>query len=189
MTTAVISTRNTAALDLTLRLPYGELAVALYASDMPTRRLPARDIALEQVAAWVARGVERLGGEVKVWWLDFQSRQLGIRLSEAGATTSQERTEYRALWPQPRREDSALSLAYVVCDLLRQAGHDRRFPSVQVELPMGGEVYSVKVPARDIEMAARLAESHQVVTAPSCGPLRRAAARSVRQLAGTGAAA
>ena len=45
-------------------LSYGEVQVALNASDMPTNA--RRDTTREQITAWAAQGIERLGGVARV---------------------------------------------------------------------------------------------------------------------------
>jgi hypothetical protein len=82
--------------------------VALYASDMPTR---IRSADLEQIAAWVKQGVERLVGEAEA------ERLAELDLRSAGAAMDRgvhpdDDPARRALWPSPRRHQAAVDCAY-----------------------------------------------------------------------------
>ncbi len=110
-------------------LTYGELAVALYASDMPTRRRAAWSAAPDQVAAWAAQGVARLG-RARVWQLDYRSRQSALRPGD----------EYEAIWPDSRRAGTANGVGYLFAMDRQQCGHPR---------PADGGVVYVEVPASD----------------------------------------
>lgn len=82
--------------------PYGELAAALYASDMPAREQEGEPWTNAQLVAWVRQGIDRLGGDQGVWHADHRSRQ--ARLDGDWRT-------YDRLWPDHSREELALSLA------------------------------------------------------------------------------
>ncbi|WP_017558822.1 hypothetical protein [Nocardiopsis baichengensis] len=80
-------------------LTLGERDLALAASDMPTRRvdrnealgkprggipIPANPRAAATAAAWIAQGVERLGGELRVWQLDRDRRNANEHARRTG---------------------------------------------------------------------------------------------------------
>ncbi|MGJ6968771.1 hypothetical protein ACSDR0_43390 [Streptosporangium sp. G11] len=132
-----------------LAMPNGEWAMALYASDMPTRR---GDHTAEQIAAWIVQGVERLGGEVAVWQRSQEfAKALDIR------DQAKRSAAWKRLFPKPRREDRARGLAYGLSLDLRQAGVQRRFPMVLVDHGTDeiGQHWASEVPARDVEMYER----------------------------------
>jgi hypothetical protein len=79
-------------------LPYGELAAALYVSDMPTRQRRAASWSLGDLAYWVCQGVVRLGGQRAVWELDYRSRQ---------AVACEDWAAYGLIWPDETRNDCA----------------------------------------------------------------------------------
>lgn len=136
---------------LVLGMPSNEWATALYASDMPTRR---GEHSADQIAAWIVQGVERLGGEVATW----QRSQEFLKVLDIRDDT-QRNAEWRRLFPKLRREQWARDLAYRLSLDLRKAGVDRFFPKVRLLLPADGlgDLYSVEVPARDVEMRRRIA--------------------------------
>lgn len=135
---------------LVLGMPHGEWVAALYASDMPTKY---GEHSPDQVAAWIVQGVERLGGEVEAWRMQEETSRLPLGGSAEGAAA------WRRLWPKPRRHQRAADLAYGLGHHLRDTGIERRFPTVRVYLPVDefGDLYSVEVPARDVEMRRRIA--------------------------------
>ncbi|MEU1730002.1 hypothetical protein [Streptosporangium sp. NPDC020145] len=85
-----------------VEMTYTELAVALYASDMPTG---AHAIPVERLAAWVEQGTARLGGRGSVKWYAFQDYKQNITPGDHSADEA-------GLWPDLRREDTARALAY-----------------------------------------------------------------------------
>ncbi len=89
-------------------LPYDELAVALYASPMPTASKYGT-VSAEQIETWAAEGLARLGA-VQVWRLSFRSRH--------GTGP-----EHRAIWPSPRRATTAHSLAFRYLSAREAEGH------------------------------------------------------------------
>jgi hypothetical protein len=82
-------------------LSYGELAVALYASDMPTRRDRSRHDPV-QVGAWARQGMERLG-PARIMELEARSTRAVLASNEAA---------FDAVWPNWRRGQAAHDLAY-----------------------------------------------------------------------------
>ncbi|MEU0520640.1 hypothetical protein [Streptosporangium sp. NPDC006007] len=136
---------------LVLGMRSDEWATALYASDMPTRR---GEHSPDQIAAWIVQGVERLGGEVATW----QRSQDFLKVLDIRDNARYE-AERRRLFPKPRRHDRARGAAYGLCLDLEKAGVRRHFPTVRVFLPVDelGDLYSVEVPARDVEMRRRIA--------------------------------
>ncbi|MFD0890909.1 hypothetical protein ACFQ08_40715, partial [Streptosporangium algeriense] len=85
-----------------VEMTYTELAVALDASDMPTG---ARAVPVEQLAAWVQQGTARRGGRASVKWYAFQDYKQNTVPGDDSA-------DQAGLWADPRREDTARSLAY-----------------------------------------------------------------------------
>ncbi|MER5647291.1 hypothetical protein [Streptosporangium sp. NPDC002524] len=130
-----------------LAMPMQEWAVALYASDMPTRR---GDHTPEQTIAWILQGLERLG-EVEVWRRDWQSRKLGA------TNTPGDESAWRRLWPKPSRLRRAVGQAFMLSGALEEAGVRRRFPTVLVDHGTDeiGQHWASEVPARDVEMHER----------------------------------
>jgi hypothetical protein len=113
-------------------LSYGELAVALYASSMPSRGVTARATEPQQIDRWVSEGLTSLGGPDHVAAIAQRSRELGKRLAK-GLASAAERAEYRVLWRRTDRSNAACGLAlHVVSERLS----DRRSP----ELPTAGAV-------------------------------------------------
>lgn len=135
---------------IVLGMPHGEWVAALYASDMPTKY---GEHSPDQVTAWIVQGVERLGGEVETWRICEETARLPLDGSAEGTAG------WCRLWPKPRRHQRAADLAYGLGHHLRDAGVRRRFPMVRVFLPVDelGDLYSVEVPARDVEMRRRIA--------------------------------
>lgn len=128
-----------------LSMPTGEWVVALYASDMPTKR---GSHAPEQVAAWIEQGTERLGGELEVWRRARDARRAAQRRHIEDVYAGE-----RQLFPKPRRYQRAIDEAHGLAFALEQAGVIRTFPSTTVWLcnDQLGETFTVKVPARDVE--------------------------------------
>ncbi|MEU1735869.1 hypothetical protein [Streptosporangium sp. NPDC020145] len=91
-----------------VEMTYTELAVALYASGMPTG---AHAIPMERLAAWVEQGTARKGGRASVKWYAFQDYK-------QNTTPGDHSADQAGLWPDPHREDTARHLAYT---LLRSA--------------------------------------------------------------------
>lgn len=104
---------------LVATLAYGELAVALYASDMPTGAEdevcartggaggvpagPGRLVDTSQVVFWAGQGVARLGGPAAVARKDREARRAVLR---------QDWATHGLVWPSPRRADTAWALAW-----------------------------------------------------------------------------
>lgn len=104
----------------TTQLSYGELAVALYASSMPSRDVIARNTEPRQIARWVSEGLASLGGPDRAVTLAQRSRELGSRLAK-GLATAAERAEYRTLWRRRDRANVACGLAlYVISERSRE---------------------------------------------------------------------
>ena len=124
-------------------LTYGELAVALYASDMPTAK---GSPAPAEIAAWAGQGLDRLG-PARVWELDYRGRRAVGR-----------DPEYSAVWPSPRRAGAARALAYRYLRAREAEGHVAPLPSVvyaEVAEPDSGATWRVAVLRRDVESARR----------------------------------
>ncbi|WP_369035811.1 hypothetical protein [Streptomyces adonidis] len=86
-----------AAVDVT-HLTYGERVVALYASDMPSRR---QGVTQEQVREWIAQGVARLGSAELLRQGAFER---GYRLLDGhGLATAQMRAGHEQRFPDARR--------------------------------------------------------------------------------------
>jgi hypothetical protein len=83
-------------------LRYTELAVALYASDMPTSR--REDPSVEQVWMFVVQGIERVGVE-RIREIARESCRLNLREDWAG---------HARLWPSIRRHDRAHGQAFLL---------------------------------------------------------------------------
>jgi hypothetical protein len=96
-------------------LSYGELSVALNASDMPGTHAPG--VGLRQLSAWAQQGLDRLGADT-VRRIDQRTRALASRY-ESGELTAAERAEYRRMWPSQRRRNTAISHAYHLTSALR----------------------------------------------------------------------
>lgn len=130
-----------------MAMPSQEWAVALYASDMPTRYGKHSH---EQVIAWILQGIERLG-EVEVWRRDWQSRKI------AATRTPQAAAAWRRLWPKISRQNRAVGQAFALAADLQDAGVTRRFPMVLVDLGTDemGQHWTSEAPARDVEMHER----------------------------------
>jgi hypothetical protein len=84
-----VTTAREALISQVRELPYGELAVALYASSMPTSRAARGNLTAEQIETWAAEGLAQLGA-VQVWRLTWRTRK--------GASP-----EHEAIWPSARR--------------------------------------------------------------------------------------
>ncbi|WP_328896335.1 hypothetical protein [Streptomyces sp. NBC_00236] len=79
-------------LDIVMGLTGAERAVALYVSDMPSGRRRHSD---EQVRAWIAQGVERLGREETARWGAFFRGYRLLDLSGLVTVQIQQRHEQR----------------------------------------------------------------------------------------------
>lgn len=135
----------------------GEWAAALYHSDMPARRSGHTP---DQLVTWIVQGTARLGGEVEVWRIDWELRRVFDQHQPADWDARE-----RLLFGKPRRLDQARGEAFGLSLALGEAGVRRRFPTVRVFLPPDeefGDVYSVEIPARDVEMARRLHAAGEV---------------------------
>lgn len=124
-------------------VPFGELIVALYASDMPDEGPVPEDLPLGRLVGWAVQGIARLG-EVEVWHRDYRVRT--------------EQIDSREVFPDVRREEYAAGLALRLNQAMEAAGIDRepRFGWVWV-LPDGEDVPWQKwMPLRDVEFCFRL---------------------------------
>lgn len=113
-----------------------ERTVALYASDMPTRRRPGKN---EQLRTWIAQGVERLGTEELRRRAEFLNGHFLLALSNVVTAQVQARHEqsYPDAW---RLEVARQATATSVCfDGMSEAARKRN-PAAQVdgECPCGG---------------------------------------------------
>jgi hypothetical protein len=124
------------------QLPYGELAVALYASSMPVRRTSS-GTPPQQIEAWAAEGLALLGA-AQVWRLAWRTRH----------GTGPERD---AIWPKPRREDTAWNMADAYLSAREADGYPWPRPDwVDVEYPDGhGAMMRNRYDRRDLEFAQR----------------------------------
>jgi hypothetical protein len=132
-------------------LPYGELAVALYASDAPPSAL--RDQRTGQLIEWAAQGLARLGSEL-TWWHCYRTRRYNG--TPGRKLTAADHAEHARMWPRARRIAPAYDAAFRVAFPIEGEwpGNDGR--TVQVEFPTGpGTWVADTVPARDLEFAAR----------------------------------
>jgi hypothetical protein len=147
--------------DLVTRMPYGELAVALYASDMPTptgSRSARQDP--QQIAAWVEQGTARLGGELAVWKRDREEREFNGRTANKSRSqlSKQEKAQERLLWPDRRREEYARSCAFWLRAAIEDAGVEWPHSMRLVEIGSWDGVTIMQwVCTRDIEMGKRSA--------------------------------
>lgn len=104
-------------------LRYGELAVALYAADIPTPGTTS--LSAPEAERLVVQGVTRLG-LARVRAIDRDSRRLAAAIMagwEQGLDTTGWESERLRLWPSPRREDAALGLAWSI--VLARSGPSR----------------------------------------------------------------
>jgi hypothetical protein len=123
-------------------LPYGELAVALYASSMPTSRAARRNTPAEQIEAWAAEGLELLGA-AQVWRLTWRTR------NGTGP-------EHVAIWPSARREGAAYDMAWDYHRRRREQGHPVPHADwVAVEYVINFTTFVVQRDRRDLEYAQR----------------------------------
>lgn len=138
------------------KMPNDELAVALFASDMPTDAPVGEYGTIEQITAWVRQGVERMGGERAVWWHAYQQRQF-VGATGSRRLTPQERTEEKRLNLRGKRTDRTLAVAYRLMREMDKAGVERSFPFTKVETydPVSGGTIITQISERDLEMARR----------------------------------
>lgn len=128
-----------------------EWMTALYASDMPAYR-PAEH-SPEQVAEWIAQGIERLGGELRVWQRTMEFRRALCLRDDAKRVA-----EWSRVFPKPRRQDRASDVASDLAHALRAAGVRRVFPTTEILAFVDeiGSPWYERVPVRDVEMHERL---------------------------------
>ncbi len=88
-----------------VKLPYGDLAVALYASDLQT---PAGSLPEAAVAAYAEEGARRLGGYERVAYLHRQWRGLNQRFMNSRISPAEYRAALADLWPDARRLDACM---------------------------------------------------------------------------------
>jgi hypothetical protein len=99
-----------ATLDAVLSLSYGEVAVALYVSDMPLQRLAAGHLpTAEQIIALVAQGIARLGVD-RIRTIEADSRRRNLAALR-GDTDAAARTAGDLL-PDSRRAQRAHDLSF-----------------------------------------------------------------------------
>ncbi len=128
--------------------PYSELAVALYASDMPSREPKDAPWTVAQLAAWVRQGAGRLGGDTGVWLVSYSSAQ---------AVLAQDWAAYRVIWPDKRRKQLACHLAHKI--MHRAAGYTYKPALLWVLVAVcdrDGSQYHRQIDARDARFAAEL---------------------------------
>lgn len=127
-------------------IPFGELIIALYASDMPDAGPAPEELSITQLAAWVVQGIGRLG-EVEVWHRDYQIRRRKITSREVFGNTV--------------REQYAADLALRLDEAMEEIGIDRqpRFGWVCL-LPEGQEdfAWQQRMSLRDVEFCFRLCD-------------------------------
>jgi hypothetical protein len=103
-------------------LGYGQLAVALCASDMPNERLD--DVPCGRVAGWARQGVDRLG-ERRVWELDERSRRLNLAYDAGKISNGEYTAQTRRIWRSFRRLQRSHDLASrLVGDEATEHKHD-----------------------------------------------------------------
>jgi hypothetical protein len=96
-------------------LSYGELAIALCASDMPTVRHLALDVSDHQLVAWVCQGSDRLG-EDRVRELDEEARGTRIHWMEGRLSAPECHAVERRIWGSVRRSELSHGMAYrILC--------------------------------------------------------------------------
>jgi hypothetical protein len=147
-------------------LTYGELAVALYASDLPTRAM--RGVPRLELIEWAAQGLDRIGAEL-AWWTDYRSRRIGgCETWSAG-----QRAEYTRMWPNAPRARAAYDGASRLTGIggptaaaIAWPGTDRSM----YEIFWAGSLW--KVPVRDLENAHRY--PHRTATDPHLSAMLRA---------------
>jgi hypothetical protein len=139
-------------------LPITELAVALYASDMPAQVRPDTDAG--QIEVWAAQGLARLGA-ARVWRLAFRSQRAAGRGPES-----------RAIWPSSRRQTAAHDMAR----RYRNARKDQGFgwpvyQAVYVEYfdIEPGLTWEVPVSRRDRDNARRWGSPHAITAGSGLG--------------------
>lgn len=151
--------------DMVKEMGYGELAIALAASDMNTTILrgdQGRDVPTAQLAAWVEQGTERLGGDLAVWQLFQQELQANGRLL-GDRETDADRALYRRLWSNKTRERVCRNLGYRLGFALKKTGRSDNWRTVDVPVQVTNDgpgdwsfdVMVRRVRVRDLEMAAR----------------------------------
>lgn len=127
--------------------PYGELAAALYASDMPTAKTRTAPTTA-QLTTWVRQGLDRLGGDAAAWHLCQQART---------AVQAKNWSAYQRIWSSKSRSARAHNLAY---DIMRMADAYSYTPSLTWVLefiePFTGAEIRRQVDARDVAFAAQL---------------------------------
>ncbi|GAA1981409.1 hypothetical protein GCM10009799_03130 [Nocardiopsis rhodophaea] len=90
----------------TSHLHFGELTVALAASDMPVLNDGA-PVSVDQISQWARQGLIRLG-EPLVTWMSYLTRAR----SAGGPVEWRHTREYRDIWGSDRREQIASNLAF-----------------------------------------------------------------------------
>jgi hypothetical protein len=128
--------------------PYNELAIALYASDIPSKEPQETPWAPGQLATWVRQGVDRLGGDPGVWLVSYSSAQ---------AVLAQNWAAYRVIWPDKRRKQLAYRLADKIMD--RATGYTYKPALLWVLVAVcdvDGSQYHRQIDARDARFAAEL---------------------------------
>ncbi|HEY2579498.1 MAG TPA: hypothetical protein VGI74_24575 [Streptosporangiaceae bacterium] len=131
-------------------LSASELAVALYASDVPLRNRRDLDVPVGQLTAWAAQGLARLGAGL-IWWRDYRTRQINGK----DQLSDSDRAEHKQMWPSARRERLANDAAWRIA--LAPGYEGVRGRMLAYFVPLGPHAGTLEVPvwSRDLERAAR----------------------------------
>ncbi|NJP27832.1 hypothetical protein OHB01_11600 [Microbispora hainanensis] len=124
-------------------VPFGELIIALYASDMPDAGPAPEDLPVGQLVGWAVQGIARLG-EVEVWHRDYRMRRRQIDSCEVFGNAT--------------REQYAADLALRLDEAMEQIGIDREPPFGWVWVLPDGEDFAWQqwMSLRDVEFCFRL---------------------------------
>ncbi|MEU6415683.1 hypothetical protein [Microbispora sp. NPDC046933] len=94
-------------------VPFGELIIALYTSDMPDAGPAPEDLPVGQLVGWTVQGIARLG-EVEVWHRNYRMRTQQIDFCEVfgNATREQYAADLAPRWTRRwKRPASTVSRA------------------------------------------------------------------------------
>jgi hypothetical protein len=133
-----------------------ELTVAVYASDAPLRSWRDLDsMRREELLAWAAQGLDRLGEEL-TWWYAWRTRALG---GHEDTWTADDRAEWKRMWPKARRESLANDAAWHIAPIGTPWPGEGRWIRITVPLPgFPGHTVKTVVVQRDLDFARRYPE-------------------------------
>ena len=137
---------NNSAADPGLCIPAGELAVALYMSDMPDRCPKGDTWTLVQLAGWIDDGIETLEGISRVWHAAYRTQQ---------AAKTGDWMAYHLFWDDPRREKTARQAAAQITASDKYDYQPRLVRVVIASCDQGCE-WTIDLDARDVRFAAKL---------------------------------